>query len=114
MHDLLLRLGDLSVEEIDARSRIPASEGLAELLRARRAIAVNIAGESRALPVEYAAQQLDLRLTDVTPTAPVRFEVAAAVMGAAKQNVEAAHTGRSRRRSSRRAMDSDARRPTPC
>ena len=59
IHDLLLRLGDLTVEAMDARSRIPASEGLAELLRTRRAITVNIAGESRALPVEYAGRYRD-------------------------------------------------------
>src|SRR6185312_7082140 len=59
VHDLLLRLGDLTVEEIAARSRVAASEALRELLRARRAITVNIAGEPRALPVEYAGRYRD-------------------------------------------------------
>ena len=37
VHDLLLRLGDLTADEIAARSRIDAAAALAELVRARRA-----------------------------------------------------------------------------
>jgi ATP-dependent Lhr-like helicase len=59
VHDLLLRLGDLSVEEIAARSRIDAADALRELLHARRAVAVNISGASRAIPVEYAGRYRD-------------------------------------------------------
>jgi ATP-dependent Lhr-like helicase len=59
VHDLLLRLGDLSAAEIAARSRIDAQEALAVLLLARRAITVNIGGEARVLPVEYAARYRD-------------------------------------------------------
>ncbi len=59
VHDLLLRLGDLSAEEIGKRSRIPAPAALADLVRARRAIVVQIAGEPRALPVEYAGRYRD-------------------------------------------------------
>jgi ATP-dependent Lhr-like helicase len=59
VHDLLLRLGDLTPEEIEARSRIEAAQALPELLRARRAIAVHIGGESRVLPVEYAGRYRD-------------------------------------------------------
>ena len=59
VHDLLLRLGDLTAAEIAARSRIAAPEALAELLRTRRAITVNIAGEPRVLPVEYAGRYRD-------------------------------------------------------
>ena len=59
VHDLLLRLGDLSVEEIAARSRIDAADALRELLHARRAVAVNISGEPRAIPVEYAGRYRD-------------------------------------------------------
>jgi ATP-dependent helicase Lhr and Lhr-like helicase len=59
VHDLLLRLGDLTAEAIAARSRIPAADALAGLLRTRRAIVVNIAGESRAIPVEYAGRYRD-------------------------------------------------------
>ena len=59
VHDLLLRLGDLTTDEVAARSRIDAREALAELLRARRAITVNIGGQSRVLPVEYAGRYRD-------------------------------------------------------
>jgi ATP-dependent Lhr-like helicase len=59
VHDLLLRLGDLSLEEIAARSRIDAADALRELLHARRAVTVNISGESRAIPVEYAGRYRD-------------------------------------------------------
>jgi ATP-dependent Lhr-like helicase len=59
VHDLLLRLGDLTTEEVASRSRIDAREALAELLRTRRAIAVNIGGQARMLPVEYAGRYRD-------------------------------------------------------
>jgi ATP-dependent Lhr-like helicase len=59
VHDLLLRLGDLSEPEIAARSRADAPGVVAELMRTRRAIMVNIAGEPRAIPVEYAGRYRD-------------------------------------------------------
>ncbi|HEV3486042.1 MAG TPA: crosslink repair DNA glycosylase YcaQ family protein, partial [Vicinamibacterales bacterium] len=59
VHDLLLRLGDLTPSEIDARSRVEGSAAIQELVRLRRAISVQIAGETRILPVEYAARYRD-------------------------------------------------------
>ena len=59
VHDLLLRLGDLTKEEVAARSRIDANEALAELVRARRAITVHVGGQPRVLPVEYAGRYRD-------------------------------------------------------
>ena len=59
VHDLLLRLGDLAIDEIAARSRIDAEAPLGELLRMRRAITVNIGAQARAIPVEYAARYRD-------------------------------------------------------
>jgi ATP-dependent Lhr-like helicase len=56
LHDLLLRLGDLTAEEIQARS---TGGSIDELTAARRAIRVRIAGESRFIPVEYAARYRD-------------------------------------------------------
>jgi ATP-dependent Lhr-like helicase len=56
VHDLLLRCGDLTLEEIDARSRIDAA---ADLIRSRRAINVTIVGESRVIPIEYAGRYRD-------------------------------------------------------
>ncbi len=59
VHDLLLRLGDLTAGEIHARSRIDGAEAAAELVRTRRAIPVNIAADPRLLPVEYAGRYRD-------------------------------------------------------
>ncbi len=59
VHDLLLRLGDLTADEINARSRIDGSQAVADLVRARRALAVNIASDPRVLPVEYAGRYRD-------------------------------------------------------
>ncbi len=60
IHDLLLKLGDLSDSELLARC---ADEGVAhrvnELLDARRVVRVRIAGEFRYIPVEYAARYRD-------------------------------------------------------
>ena len=43
-------------EEIAARSRIDPEEAVSVLLQTRRAIAVNIGGQQRVLPVEYAGR----------------------------------------------------------
>jgi ATP-dependent Lhr-like helicase len=59
LHDLLLRLGDLTSAELQARSRIDSDPAIAELVRARRAISVNITGEARFIPVEYAGRYRD-------------------------------------------------------
>jgi ATP-dependent Lhr-like helicase len=59
VHDLLLRLGDLSTEEIAARAEVDANRAVDELARARRAVSVMIAGQSRMIPVEYAARYRD-------------------------------------------------------
>jgi len=59
VHDLLLRLGDASIEEIGARSHLDAANAVQTLLRERRAVAVAIAGEPRVIPVEYAARYRD-------------------------------------------------------
>ena len=60
LHDLLLKLGDLSEPEIGARS---ASQGVAasilELTNSRRAVRVRIASETRFIPVEYASKYRD-------------------------------------------------------
>ncbi|MBI5543391.1 MAG: DEAD/DEAH box helicase [Deltaproteobacteria bacterium] len=60
LHDLLLRLGDLPREEIRARSVGPQAAGwLAELVAARRAVPVSIAGEERFVAVEDAGRYRD-------------------------------------------------------
>ena len=60
VHDLLLRLGDLTIAEIEARS-LPGVAGpaLDELVARRRALPVRIAGEPRLIAVEDAARYRD-------------------------------------------------------
>jgi ATP-dependent helicase Lhr and Lhr-like helicase len=68
LHDLLLKLGDLSDAEMAARSVSPEiAAGIAELVGARRAVRVKIAGESRAIPVEYAGRYRDALGTPLPP-----------------------------------------------
>ncbi len=59
VHDLLLRLGDLTPDEIGVRTRIDTAAALATLTRARRAISITIGEESRVVPVEYAGRYRD-------------------------------------------------------
>ena len=59
VHDLLLRLGDLAVDEIDARAHIDGPRSADELMRARRAIAVTLSAQPRLIPVEYASRYRD-------------------------------------------------------
>jgi ATP-dependent Lhr-like helicase len=60
LHDLLLKLGDLSPAEIEKRSASPAvAASIDELIAARRVLRVRIAGEVRYIPVEYAAAYRD-------------------------------------------------------
>jgi ATP-dependent Lhr-like helicase len=70
VHDLLLRLGDLSIEEIAARSQVDASRAVEELSTARRAIAVKINGEPRIIPVEYAGRYRDALGVPLPPGLP--------------------------------------------
>jgi ATP-dependent helicase Lhr and Lhr-like helicase len=60
VHDLLLRLGDLTRDEVAARARPGvASAAIVHLLEARRAIELPIAGDVRLAAVEHAAQYRD-------------------------------------------------------
>ena len=70
VHDLLLRCGDLTAEEVDARSRLEGASAVADLLRMRRAIAIPIAGESRFVPVEYAGRYRDALGVPLPPGLP--------------------------------------------
>jgi ATP-dependent helicase Lhr and Lhr-like helicase len=74
VHDLLLKLGDLSDAEIAARSASTEIASYAgELLDARRAVRVRIAGESRLIPVEYASRYRDALGTPLPPGLPEVF-----------------------------------------
>jgi ATP-dependent Lhr-like helicase len=60
VHDLLLRLGDLSREEIRARSAPGVTDtAMPDLLAERRIVLVRVAGEERVIAVEDAARYRD-------------------------------------------------------
>jgi ATP-dependent Lhr-like helicase len=60
LHDLLLRLGDLTLAEMKARTEALDVHGaVAALTRDRRAVSVNLAGQHRVIPVEYASRYRD-------------------------------------------------------
>ena len=68
VHDLLLKLGDLSAEEIGVRSEsAEVAATIIELANSRRAVLVRIASESRYIPVEYAARYRDALGTPLPP-----------------------------------------------
>jgi ATP-dependent Lhr-like helicase len=71
LHDLLLRLGDLSAQEIVARCDAP--EAIGELTAVRRAVAVRIAGETRYIPAEYAGRYRDGLGVPLPPGLPGAF-----------------------------------------
>ena len=71
LHDLLLRVGDLSADELEARTRpglIPTV--LEPLLTARRVVLVRIGGERRYIAVEDAARYRDALGTPLPPGLP--------------------------------------------
>ncbi len=68
VHDLLLKLGDLSPAEIEARTIDRAVAGsVKELAAARRALFLRIAGEPRYIAVEHAARYRDALGTPLPP-----------------------------------------------
>ncbi len=71
VHDLLLRLGDLTQHEIGERSEPGvAAAAIEELLRARRTLNVRIAGEERVIAVEDAARYRDAIGVPLPPGLP--------------------------------------------
>ena len=74
LHDLLLKLGDLSNAEIALRSANPEiATSAAELVNARRAVSVRIGGTSRYIPVEFAARYRDALGIPLPPGIPEVF-----------------------------------------
>ena len=60
IHDMLLRLGDLTEAEIAVRSSdLNVNAALADLSGTRRILRIRLAGETRFVPVEYAARYRD-------------------------------------------------------
>ncbi len=74
LHDLLLKLGDLTESELTARCATPAiATTVQALANSRRAVQVRIAGESRFIPVEYAARYRDAVGTPLPPGLAMTF-----------------------------------------
>jgi ATP-dependent helicase Lhr and Lhr-like helicase len=68
VHDLLLKLGDLTAEEIAARcSTAEVASSLEELITTRRVVRIRITGQPRFIPVEYAARYRDALGTPLPP-----------------------------------------------
>jgi ATP-dependent Lhr-like helicase len=73
IHDLLLRLGDLSAEEIAARSTIDAPAAIRELSKQRRIVEVSVGKEKRFIAVEDASRYRDALGVPLPPGLPDRF-----------------------------------------
>ena len=70
LHDLLLRIGDLTRDEVAARAIAGAGAHLDALLAARRAVALPVAGETRHAAVEDASRFRDGLGTPLPPGLP--------------------------------------------
>ena len=73
VHDLLLKLGDLSEAELAGRSSGEVLSMLKDLLDARRVLRIHLAGEARFIPVEYAARYRDAFGVPLPPGLPQVF-----------------------------------------
>jgi ATP-dependent Lhr-like helicase len=74
VHDLLLRLGDLSRDDLRARTNPGlADEALSTLLVARRAVAIDLRGEQRFIAVEHASRYRDGAHVALPPGIPDAF-----------------------------------------
>jgi ATP-dependent Lhr-like helicase len=72
VHDLLLRLGDLSRAEIESRSDAGiAPPAIDELLKTRRVLSIRLVGEERIVAVEDAARYRDAIGVPLPPGLPV-------------------------------------------
>jgi ATP-dependent Lhr-like helicase len=71
LHDLLIQIGDLTADEIEARSAMPDTRGeIDRLEQARRIVALPIAGERRFVAVEDVARYRDALGTPLPPGLP--------------------------------------------
>jgi len=73
IHDLLLRIGDLTAEEITARSTINVAPALRELVKQRRILEVTIAHQKRFIAIEDAARYRDALGTPIPHGIPDRY-----------------------------------------
>jgi ATP-dependent Lhr-like helicase len=73
LHDLLLRLGDLTRAEIARRCESDAEAWIAKLVCARRALELRIGGERRVIAVEDVARVRDALGVPLPPGLPAAF-----------------------------------------
>ncbi len=75
LHDLLLRLGDLSTRQIDERAEPGADPAgwIEELVRARRILPISITGEKRYIAIEDASRYRDALGVPLPPGIPERY-----------------------------------------
>ncbi|MEX2551074.1 MAG: helicase-related protein [Nitriliruptoraceae bacterium] len=73
LHDLLRQLGPLTRDEVGARCQADPEDWISELLDARRAISVRIAGEDRLAAAEDAARLRDAIGVALPPGLPAAF-----------------------------------------
>jgi ATP-dependent helicase Lhr and Lhr-like helicase len=74
VHDLLLRIGDLTRAELRACCTTDeVAESVARLMKARRVLEVGIAGEKRLIAVEDAARYRDALDVPLPPSLPAAF-----------------------------------------
>ncbi len=99
LHDLLLAIGDLTIEEIRERTAsLEIADGIQTLVKARRAVPLAIAGSTRFVAIEDVARYRDglgVATPDTLPDAllnPVRDPVGDLV-AAIRANSCAVHTG---------------------
>ena len=71
LHDLLIRIGDLTLPEIERRSALPDTTAVVrDLERARRIVSLPVAGESRFVAVEDVARYRDALGVPLPPGLP--------------------------------------------
>ena len=78
VHDLLLRLGDLSRDELQMRSAVAdAGEFVTKLVRARRLVEISVAGQRRLIAVEDVGRYRDALGSALPQGLPAAFLEAA-------------------------------------
>ena len=73
LHDVLRKVGDLTVAEIDLRGEGSSGEWIVDLARARRAIEIQLGGEQRFVAAEDAARYRDAFGCNVPLGLPLAF-----------------------------------------
>ncbi len=73
MHDVLRKVGDLTVTEVDLRGEGPAGEWVLDLVHTRRAIEIQLGGEQRFVAAEDAARYRDAFGCNVPLGLPLAF-----------------------------------------